>query len=291
MRKLDVFGHIVRELRSRRRDGAIGAELVAYLYSLELDEGQVGWYMQAAFSLDLAMGMSLACGKPLARDQTFESMEEMLSFEIDANRPSWENRRYPEVMRIRDVVAFMEVAAAHQIRIFVCGANPKSAKYVGRPGFRPWPHVRRAPSTSHGPHAGLMRGDDHHEELAALGLRVDGAGLIRDPDGNAFHESYRLHGVHDARSTRNVWRGTFAERLRSELNRRFGAELIQLGPYDVWEHRDRNEASMLVAQLPLMIIGSDQRIDYVLEHGQLRTKYGRELWARCFSSEWASAER
>jgi hypothetical protein len=284
--KPDVLGHVVRELRARRLAGARGSGLIRYLKGLALDEHQIGLYMESAFTLDITVAFSIGCGRKLSAGQTDDEAERLLGAEIDAQRPSWEARPFPELMRIRDLISFMETAVERQVRILVAGANRDGAKYIGRAGFQPWPHDRPVSAVPRGRNAGLVQAVGGEGGMAALGLTADQDGIVRDSAGNGFYEGYRLHGVHDARARRNFWSAKLGPQLRADLNRRCGADLVQVGPHDVWEHRNnpRIAAALHGPQLPLIVFEPDQRIEHVFTIPALKLKYGGDLWAKSFPS-------
>lgn len=86
------------------------------------------------------------------------------------------------------------------------------------------------------PYPDLMRRRDREAFKAVA--RANGIVLIvcaaeRSNPG----KGYQIHGAYKQPSGVNAWTGNEGERLRGELNRKMGAELVRSGPLDQWAQR------------------------------------------------------
>jgi len=197
----------------------------------------------------------------------------------------WETQHLPELMRLRDYFAFMRFARDEQVFVVVCGADPASGRWIGKPGVRCYGGRLPIPTSQTAPHDGLLAADpadprlldwlgrfepslsyaDYVQRLGAEGLRVSSSHegfLVKDDLGNRFHDSYRLHGVSGASDREDVWVYPRAERLRAAINRHLGADLVHFGPHEQWEYRNDKRVAGPVwgPQLPVIEFGPDQEI-------------------------------
>lgn len=93
---------------------------------------------------------------------------------------------------------------------------------------------------------------------------------------------YRLHGVYRRASGTNAWTGRDGEKLRAELNRRLGADLIQGGPHDTWDKRlALDDADPLRGPMPPVL--------FFLPDGDVevrRDARGMKLFYRYLGIDW-----
>lgn len=86
-----------------------------------------------------------------------------------------------------------------------------------------------------------MSHEEFVEDLKKKGYDVKG------PEGDylvtgkgapgGYYSDYDLHGVYDLKGNNG-----YSEAFRDQLNQRFGKELVQHGPHDLWPNRNRKEA-------------------------------------------------
>ena len=190
-----------------------------------------------------------------------EILDQYITPQIDEARERWTNASdFPDLMRHRDRHAFREVARLTGNVFIVCAADRFAGQLIGKPGYKPCPYRMLGVSRGSTPNQGLLAADpeakifreflnsmkpprdyrQYKEALARLGLRVGGEEdgyIIRDQLGSAFYSAYYLHGVYKQENGSNAWTGVEGEKIRAELNRRMGEELILFGPHDIWDHR------------------------------------------------------
>jgi hypothetical protein len=93
------------------------------------------------------------------------------------------------------------------------------------------------------------------------------------PPGSA---EYVLHGVYDADSGEPAWSGRRGEKFRADLNRRFGVEMVKVGPLDDWEKRRE-------PRLPVIGFHHDQHIRNYLDVRSLaRHSPASKHWSRLY---------
>jgi hypothetical protein len=132
-RKNPHLGYIVRELRAQAVAGASLAEIMAYLRPRVPDaRGLYGWqrashYLREAFLQD--NGIFFLLGPAFSFGQITPEMEDFMGEQIAEHRAEWEGQRYPELLRVRDYVTFLEIARDEHLHITVCDAPPGSSEY------------------------------------------------------------------------------------------------------------------------------------------------------------------
>src|SRR5438045_3583412 len=109
--KNQLLGYIIRELRERAVAGATLAEIVAYLRPRMPEE--MVWhrgtrYLRQAFLQDNRIFFVL--GPALSFNQITSETEEFMREQIAEHRAEWEGQRYPELLRVRDYISFLEIA-------------------------------------------------------------------------------------------------------------------------------------------------------------------------------------
>ena len=276
-------------------DGTLPSEIVAFVASHGAEGKGIGdlMYLGRVFLVG-NLFMYAATVRPDAED-----WESRLQTVLDEKRGVWEKQKLPDLMRFRDYFSFMQFARDEQVIVVVCGADPASGQWIGKPGVRCYGGRLPIPTSQKAPHAGLLAADPEDarlsemlarfdppltyagyvQRLADQGLRVSAARdgfLVMDDLGNRFHDSYRLHSVYGAKDKEIVWMQPRAERLRAALNRSLGADLVLSGPHEQWEFRnDKKVAGPLYGpQAPAIEFGSDQEIDNRLTVSDLAQFFG-----------------
>jgi hypothetical protein len=262
-----VLGYLVRMLRAMRGRGATVRELVRALSERGLHEVDAVLYLARAFKTPAPRILPfMEMYPPDAPAPAPVLLEERVGKLIDASRAEWSSERFPELMRLRDYLSFLELSKQHGVIINVCGANPWAGAHIGQTGYRCYDGRPYVVSRETAPHIGVVAADPADARLAAAlvkyvpqlsyqeylrrlhddGLRVlgpdDGHALV-DTEGRLLFEPYRLHGVYDKASLDPAWIGRSGEQLRGDFNRRLGAELILFGPHDDWELRNSRESA------------------------------------------------
>jgi hypothetical protein len=278
------LGYVIRRLRELRLGGARAGELRAYLKErLPIDDAyRTESYLSRAFMQPLTAVMSAFPPGPIPEAKENSTL-------LDRHRSGWANERYPELMRVRDYVSFLEFARDEQVIVIVCTSNPFAGDFIGRRGYRAFAGRLHVISNETGPDRGLISADPgdsrlisalsryapplSYEEYVArleqLGYRVRRPAeryLIEDGDGAALYEGYRLHGAYDVGNGSPVWTAKRGEKLRAALNRRFGEELVHFGTHDEWQYRnDPAVAGPLYGpQLPAIAFNPENEIDALL---------------------------
>lgn len=257
-RHSEVLSEIVADVRLRRSGGARVSDIARALSDQGMIDGEIRDHLDAAFGIDIG-----PVTMELARDDNgafvpdrFDARVEPL---IAATGAAWRHAPpYPDLLRRRDRHAFRGLAEATGKVFVVQAANPHAAAFVGRPGFKAFDmHLLDIASNS-GPAAGLAAADpqslalrdalsaqgltydQYLQRLAAAGRSVGTAAegfVIRDHEGTRFFPGYRLLGVYGARSGSSAWSNTAGERMRWQLNRQMGEDLVLFGPHDDWANR------------------------------------------------------
>lgn len=170
-------------------------------------------------------------------------------------------------MRAQDDFDFEEQALAKDHILLVRDSNEAMLRHVNDPRKGPKPELLKAKTLKQGKSEGLASADPNDprlkEMLAAMkspstgeapmsyeefvadleshGFKIrgrDGDYVVYNnehPDG--FYSDYDLHGIYDKQG-----RGAYSEKIRGELNERFGKDLVQHGPHDEWPKRNSPEA-------------------------------------------------
>jgi hypothetical protein len=130
MYKNQLLGHVIRELRERAVAGASLADLLAYLRPRLPDE--LAWhrgarYLREAFLQDNKIFFVL--GPALSFGEITPETEDFMREQIAEFRAEWEVQRYPELLRVRDYVSFLELARDEHLHLTVCDAPPGSTEY------------------------------------------------------------------------------------------------------------------------------------------------------------------
>ncbi len=258
---LEARSATIDDIRAMRAGGSRVSDIVRFLAELKLDKTEMSLHLNEAFLLEHG-GPNLyflppgTCGgfDPQAIDDAFEVA-------VQEARSNWASAGpYPDLMRRRDRHVFRNMARQTGNIFIVRAANRLAGRYIGRSGFRPAPVGLTAVSRLTPPNEGLLAAEPADaRSTGALqaqapplsngqftdaglpaGFSIGSANegyIIRDEAGNALHPCYLLHGVYDLETARNAWTAREGERLRAELNRRMGAELVVTGPYDIWAER------------------------------------------------------
>lgn len=300
-----VYGEIVDGLRADRKAGAPISRLVAGLRERGIDLTDVERYFRAAFMLSgravIAMLPKDESGEPEAR-----ILDEYIGGYVDAAAEQWQAAGpYPDLLRRRDRRAFSQVARRHEIVLVVGAAERTAAAYVGRVGYLPaasqFPGVVRG----EGRNAGLFAADPGDARLDSVmhelapgggyegyravlgrrGLTISGEAegfVIKDVRGNAYYPGYDLHGVYRRETGENAWTLKEGPRLRAELNRRLGHDLIQSGPRDNWAERfERSETDPQAGPRPPAL--------FFLPDGEVQVRMdarGMEQYYRFLGIDW-----
>jgi hypothetical protein len=284
-------------------DRSAPSEIMAFLQEREGDDNFMPYgYLSAAF---LQRGTFVYAFPPGPMDA-----EEERAF-VDlmmARRSEWEVQAVPELMRLRDYLAFLQFAKDEDVVVTVRGANPASGQYIRNKQFHCYDGDLFVKTRRSSPNEGLIAADPQDTDLQASfakyshpisysqyvsmlsrrGYRVLGPGegyVIEDADGRRFYDGYRLHGVYDGSSHESAWTARRGEALRGKLNRLLGAELVRVGPHDDWEHRnERNMAGPLWGpQTPAIEFMPNQQIrNYLDVRGMARSWLHRRHWERLY---------
>lgn len=259
---MEVFADIVDHLRTDRIAGASIAQLVVDLEGQGLELPQINAHFAEAFGLSRRPNLEF-----VARTESGELdrdyLDNAIGQKVDENRKVWVAAPpYPGLHRRRDREAFKSLAKRTGNILIVCAAHPSAGQHVGRPGYEPAPLGLLGVPRTTDPGRGLLAADPEAPELQGLlsadrsasyddyvkslvkrgysiGSPADGF-VIRDFHGTAFYPGYRLHGAYDLETGANAWTSPQGERMRAELNRRMGVELVQHGPLDIaeWVHSE-----------------------------------------------------
>jgi hypothetical protein len=125
--KDQMFGHVIRELRSKASSGASAADLLAYLEARVGDHAPLGYrYLREAFLQGNDFFFVLGPGLSTSVSSDAEAAAREL---IEEHRSEWESQRFPELLRLRDYFAFLELAREENLIINVCDAPPGSDRY------------------------------------------------------------------------------------------------------------------------------------------------------------------
>lgn len=130
-------------------------------------------------------------------------------------------------LRVRDDEVLQQAARASGAIILVADGSPATPQYVGQAGHRPRPPYVPGTPRSRPPHVGLIAVPEDRPLPPGFTVDPDDR-IVRDPAGNCFYEPIPLVGVYRPSDGDDL----YSTSLRHDLNRRFGADLIQSGPYD-----------------------------------------------------------
>jgi hypothetical protein len=284
----EILREVVDGLRQLRRGGARTAELVAFLDPVTWDAVTKTKYLKAAFLIERINLFMM----PVGPDGRFvpEPLNQMIDPFIDEAAPRWQSAEpYPDLYRRRDREVFRALARETGNIFFVCSTNPWSGKYVGQPGYRPCPWYFGGAVRTDEPNAGMIAWEPEAEgPLRDMGLRVAPAAegfVVRDAAGAAFFPGYELHGVYNAETGVDAWTGRAGDRLRAELNRGFGLDLIQTSPRDSSERRLAlpHAHPARGPKLPVLQFSPDGDVRVVFEREVLQKRYAD------FEIDWAAA--
>jgi hypothetical protein len=78
---------------------------------------------------------------------------------IDGAKAEWSRAAAPELMRVRDYLAFLEFSRDQRVTVTVIAANPSAGKWIGRAGTRCYAGRLAVVSRAAGPDAGLLAAD------------------------------------------------------------------------------------------------------------------------------------
>ena len=158
-------------------------------------------------------------------------------------------------MRDRDDEVFAQHTRDTDDIIIVRNSNPSALEHIGKPGCKPKPLEMKAKTRKTPPNEGLAAADPSDPRLQTMlkekgityeqyvkSIEADGfvvgpakdGYLVMDKQGNKFYSDYDLHGVYDKKTGRD----SYSEAKREQLNKGFGAELIQHPPHDNWPERN-----------------------------------------------------
>jgi hypothetical protein len=261
-----------------RASGAKVHELVEWLYRYHPEDLAVDQYLGEAFLLPSPKIHTLITWDQATElPPTPEVMERRVGRLIDERRSRWETKAFPELMRLRDYLSFLDLAKRTNCDIYVCGANPRSGALIGNPAYRCYGGGAFVVSRESEPNAGAIAADPEDRRLLAglakyappmsyegyvdllrlHGFHVLGPEegfVLQDSEGYRLFEPYRLHGVYDRASHASAWQGREGERMRHIFNLSLGSELVRFGPQDDWECRnDREIAGPLWGPQPPVI--------------------------------------
>jgi len=279
--KNEIIGEIVNELRSKRLSGAPAAQLAEELATRGVDSMDVNKYFREAFGLGINVSM-----------MPKELFDQHVGVQIDARREQWMNLPpYPDLMRRRDREAFKAVARATGAVLVVCAADREVGQYIGKPGFRCAPEPMPGATRSSEPNIGLLAADPASLESAVLeklqknGFRIGGRDegyLIRDAAGAALFRGYQMHGAYRVEDGVNAWTGNEGEKIRAQLNRKMGAELVRSGPHD-------QSADRLALEKSNPLRGPKPPVLFFLPDGSVDVRKdarGIELFYRFLKIDW-----
>src|SRR3954465_4092203 len=133
-----ILGHVVRELRRLATVGAPVRDLLAFLEAVSPDDPFARFdYLQAAFLQKGSVFTYLLMPNPSTGESLPEAtIEKGIAERVQEHKARWSAESFPELMRLRDYLAFLEFARSERLVIVVCGANPFSGRFIGREGFR-----------------------------------------------------------------------------------------------------------------------------------------------------------
>lgn len=293
------LGHVIKRLRQMALGGSSAAELLDFATS-HSPPGTFKAFdnIKDAF---LLRGVSPLMLRPPTTPETEASWQEL----IQKHRAEWERAPIPELMRLRDYLAFMRFSQEANLFVIVCAANPSTGRWIGQRGVRCYGGRVPIPVSQDSSYEGLLVAnpadpriatiqrafgdepsyDGYLRRLAEQGLRVlgeDAGYLVADANGNRLHESYRLHSVYDAQTYQPVWNQQTGERLREALNNQLGDELVKFGPHDEWEFRNDQKVAGPAwgPQLPAIQFDQKQSIQPVLTTVDLAQVFGiKQRWA------------
>jgi hypothetical protein len=256
----EVLSEIIADLRRKRLEGATISQLVAEFHQQGLDLDQINRHFREGFGPSRHMNLTMM-PKDESGNLIPDLLDDFIGSRVDASRDEWSDApAYPDLMRRRDRHTFRQLARLTGNIFIVCAADRVAGQYIGKPGYRPAPYPMLGVPRSSPPNQGLLAADpnaltfrkllesttpatdyeqyqQHLERLAfKVGNQRDGY-IIRDQNGSAFYAGYQLHGVYKEDGGSNAWTGSEGEKLRAELNRRMGEDLIQTGPLDRWAER------------------------------------------------------
>ncbi len=173
--------------------------------------------------------------------------------------------------------SFRRMAQNEQKIIIVRDSNKAAGKYVGKKNFLPKPETLKAKTRLTPPNKGLAAVDPSDPRLMSMlrekrmtytqyvkqldreGYTVAGPadGFIVKRGRNAYHSDYDLHGVYN-KYGENVYSARWARHANEKLLKRNkhratatrgpdgkirdSPELIQHGPHDMWDERNRRAA-------------------------------------------------
>ena len=108
-----------------------------------------------------------------------EDWESRLQTVLDEKRGVWEKQKLPDLMRFRDYFSFMQFARDEQVIVVVCGADPASGQWIGKPGVRCYGGRLPIPTSQKGPDAGLLAADPEDARLSEMLARFDSSAHLR----------------------------------------------------------------------------------------------------------------
>jgi hypothetical protein len=287
-----ILRDVVDDLRSMRRNGAHANELIDHLLFVT-GGNMIGSteYLKSAFLID---GINLFF---MLGDQsgyyTPEVLNRSIDPKIDKAAPRWEHAEpYPDLYRRRDREVFRALAEETGNIFYVAATNHISSRYVGQPGYRPCPWYFGGAVRTEPPNEGLIAWDPGAEApLLEMRLRVAPAEegfSVRDEAGAAFFPAYELAGVYDRKTGVSAWTGREGERLRAELNRGFGVDLIQTGPRDGSERRRALPPThpAFGPRLPVLEFHPDRHVDVIFTREALQSRYAYHKidWAAAYGA-------
>jgi hypothetical protein len=306
-----MLGFMLKALRDMAIQGTSAKHMLDYLRQRAFDDTYMPFqYMGAAFKQrNFFLYANPSSGFT-------EETERLWRERILLRRPEWETERLPELMRLRDYYSFLQFAEEQQAVVIVCGCNPASGQWIGRPGVRCYDGLLPIPSRWTAPNQGLLAADPadqrlqdilnafdkplsyaaYVEQLAHAGLQVmnETTGyVVQDAMGNRLHDSYRLHGVYDAKSSEPRWTQKAGEQLRAALNRHLGSELVRWGPHDDWVFRNEKGVAgpWYGPHVPAIAFYPDQTLKNILETDALAAIFylHRERWTELYPHHSAKA--
>lgn len=291
----EIAGHIVDDLRARYLDGERVSALVRYLKRLNIGTTLMEKYLEEAFCLSRELDLA-----HIPTDDRGDLAEKTLGPLINETKAVWSSAPpYPDLMRRRDRQTFRTLARLTGNVFIVKAANPYAGFYIGKEGYRPCPSRLMGAARLTAPNPGLVAADPKNTRLIEI-LRIEtphktyeqyvddlkSAGftvgnesdgyLIRDAAKTAFYPGYYLHGVYKISNGLSAWTGHDGDRLRAELNKRMGEDLIQYGPHDGWDLRTELGGRGPIAGPQLPVI-------FFLPNGNADVRFEADSMARFYS--------
>ncbi len=304
----EILGQLVNLLRQARSEGDCASDLLARLEHIGLKPWQIANHISAAFCFETPLNPSIL--NLDIDDYDYEELEEegvdpiealmkVIDDEIEETCEMWEGApSYPDLMRRRDRHAFRYLAVNEVATVVVAAANPFSGRYIGQSGIRVSPLHLYDIARLGPPNAGLVAADpvdrrlvvllentipgvsyeDYVSELLRCGYTVGGSEegyVVRDAGGKLLIPGYSVQGVYCEENGANLWHAKEGERIRADLNRRMGFELVRYGTHDTWEARLGlpKHSPAYGPQVPVLIFSPQGNVDVLFNIDDVASRY------------------